>query len=47
MVRGKILENVAEAWQPARIDNKKELTIIDAIEQVCRPKKSLQDLTQK
>lgn len=34
MGRRKILENVAEAWQPARIDNKKELTIIDAIEQV-------------
>ena len=34
MVRRKILENMAEAWQPARIDNKKELTIIDAIEQV-------------
>lgn len=34
MGKRKILENVAEAWQPARIDNKKELTIIDAIEQV-------------
>ena len=34
MGRRKILENVAETWQPARIDNKKELTIIDAIEQV-------------
>lgn len=34
MGRRKILENVADAWQPARIDNKKELTIIDAIEQV-------------
>ena len=34
MDRRKILDNVAEAWQPARIDNKKELTIIDAIEQV-------------
>lgn len=34
MCRRKILENEAEAWQPARIDNKKELTIIDAIEQV-------------
>lgn len=34
MGRRRILENVAETWQPARIDNKKELTIIDAIEQV-------------
>ena len=34
MGRRRILGNVAEAWQPARIDNKKELTIIDAIEQV-------------
>ena len=34
MGKHRISGNMAEAWQPTKIDNKKELTIIDAIEQV-------------